>query len=73
MRALGIILIVAGLLSFVYGGFHYKTRERVIDAGPINVDVDKHHSVPIPPIAGTILVLGGVMMLVMSGRSSRSV
>jgi len=73
MRALGIILIIAGLLSFVYGGFSYKTRDRVIDAGPINVDVDKQHHVPIPPIAGTILVIGGVMLLAVGARSSRAV
>ena len=47
MKLIGVILIVLGLLGLAVGGFSYTTRERVVDIGPVKVDADKQHSVPI--------------------------
>ena len=33
----GIILIAIGILALAYGGFSYTTREKIIDAGPLQV------------------------------------
>jgi hypothetical protein len=65
-----IILIVIGVLSLGYQGFTYTTRERVIDAGPLKVDVDKEHHVPIAPIVGGVALAGGVALLLIGGRKS---
>ena len=52
MRMLGLILVILGALALGYGGFTYVTREKVVDAGPVQVTADKQNTVWIPPIVG---------------------
>lgn len=69
-KTLGIVLIVAGLIGLVWGGFTYTTKETVLDMGPIHATRDKTHNVPLPPIAGALALLGGVALLVTAGRKA---
>jgi len=68
-RMLGIVLVVVGLIGLAWGGFSYTTREKVADIGPIHASRDKTHSVPLPPIAGALALVGGVALLV-AGKNS---
>jgi len=68
-KTLGIILIVVGFAGLAWGGFSYTTRERVVDVGPIHATRDKTHTVPLPPIAGALALVGGVV-LVATGRKN---
>jgi len=63
-KMLGIVLVVVGLIGLVWGGFSFTTREKVADIGPIHASRDKTHSVPLPPIAGALALVGGVALLV---------
>ena len=63
-KALGIVLIVLGLIGVGWGGFTYTTREKVVDIGPIHATRDKTHDIPLPPIAGALVLIGGVVLLV---------
>ncbi len=66
-KAVGITLIVLGLLGLAWGGFTYTTTEKVVDIGPIHATREKVHDVPLPPIAGAVALIGGVLLLV-AGR-----
>ena len=70
MKIIGICLIVFGVLGLALGGFSYTTRERVVDLGPLKVDADKQHSLPITPIAGGAALIAGIA-LVMVGSKTR--
>ena len=61
---LGIILIVLGLVGLAWGGFTYTTREKLVDIGPIHASVEKTHHLPLPPIAGAVVLIGGIALLV---------
>ena len=50
MKIAGLILIVLGILALVYGGFTMVYPDKVVDAGPIEISVDKKKSVPLPPL-----------------------
>ena len=63
-KTLGIILIVLGLFGLAWGGFTYTTREKVVDIGPIHATREKTHNIPLPPIAGAVALIGGVVLLV---------
>jgi hypothetical protein len=63
-KTLGVILCVLGLIGLAWGGFTYKTKEKVVDIGPIHASRDKTHNVPLPPIAGALALVGGVVLLV---------
>ena len=66
---IGIVLIVVGILGLGYGTISWTTRERVVDAGPIKIDADKEHSIPIAPVVGAVALAGGIAMLVMGRKS----
>jgi hypothetical protein len=70
MKAVGIILVIIGVLSLVYQGFTYTTHKKVLDVGPIQATKEEHHSVPIPPILGTLALIGGVLVLVSDRRNA---
>lgn len=63
-KTLGIILIVIGLIGLAWGGFTYTTREKVVDIGPIHASRDKNHTIPLPPLAGAVALIGGVVLVV---------
>ena len=63
----GILLIVIGIVALAYGGFTYTKREKVIDAGPLQVSADREKTVPLPPILGGICLVGGII-LVLAGN-----
>ena len=46
-----------GLLGLAWGGFTYKTREKLVDIGPIHATREKTHDVPDPPIAGALALI----------------
>ena len=62
-KTLGIVLIVLGLFGLAWGGFTYTTRETVVDIGPIHATREKTHNIPLPPIAGAVALIGGVVLL----------
>ena len=68
-KTIGIILIVIGLIGIAWGGFSYTTRQKVVDIGPIHATREKTHDVPLPPIAGAVVLVGGVVLLVAGNRA----
>jgi drug/metabolite transporter (DMT)-like permease len=64
MKAMAILLIVVGVGIVIWGGFGFKTREKVVDVGPLHASKDETHNVPYGPIAGAVIALGGVVLLV---------
>jgi hypothetical protein len=73
MRTVAVVLIAIGLIGILWGGINYTTREKVIDLGPIQATADKEHHIPLPPIAGAIALIGGIVLLLGPGRAGRGV
>lgn len=63
-RTLGIILIVVGIAMLIWTGFSYTKKEKIVDAGPIQISADKEKSVNWPPYAGGIILVAGVIVFV---------
>ena len=64
----GLILIVVGIIALAYGGFSYTKREKIIDAGPLQVSADKEHTLPLPPILGALALAGGIVLVVVGNK-----
>ncbi|PTQ95171.1 hypothetical protein C8P68_106386 [Mucilaginibacter yixingensis] len=62
-KSIGIILLGIGIIMLVWTGFTYTRKEKIIDAGPIQVSADREHTVNWSPYAGGILVAGGIVLL----------
>jgi len=67
-RNLGIILIIIGAIMLIWSGFTYTKKEKLIDAGPIQVSVDKKQDVTWPPYLGTILLVGGLVIIITGNK-----
>ncbi|NII82856.1 MULTISPECIES: hypothetical protein [unclassified Pedobacter] len=65
-RTLGLILIVVGIAMLVWTGFTYTKKEKLADAGPIQISADREKSVNWPPYAGGIILIAGVIVFVAS-------
>jgi hypothetical protein len=68
MKIIGILLIVLGVVSLVYQGITYTTREKVIDIGPIEATAEREKTVPLPPVLGVVALAGGVTLLLLGNR-----
>jgi hypothetical protein len=66
----GIVLIVLGILSFAYQGISVTTQKKVVDVGPVHATKDEKHTLPLPPILGGLLLVGGVALLLTGQRSA---
>ena len=70
MKALGIVLMIAGVLALAYGGISWTTHKKAVDMGPLQVERSKHHTVYLPPLLGVGgLLIGG--MLLLAGNKGR--
>jgi uncharacterized membrane protein YidH (DUF202 family) len=63
----GIILIVAGILGLIYGGFSYTQEDTKAKLGPIELKVQEQHTVNVPVVVSAgALVIG--LFLFAAGR-----
>lgn len=67
IRILALILIVAGALGLVYGGFSYTKETDVAKLGPIELTVKEKETVNMPLWAGIGLIAVGAGLLVFGG------
>jgi hypothetical protein len=67
----GIILIVIGIILLAYGGFtSFTTKENVAKLGPIEINKQQEHPVPIGPIAGGACLVGGIILVLTGNRKT---
>lgn len=67
-KTVGLILIIVGILMLVWTGFSYTKKEKLVDAGPIQISADREKSVNWPPYVGGIILVAGVFIFVASKR-----
>jgi hypothetical protein len=57
----GIALILLGIVAFAYQGISYTSREKVIDVGPLQASVDTKKTIPLSPLLGGLVLVGGIV------------
>jgi uncharacterized membrane protein YidH (DUF202 family) len=67
-KLIGIILIAAGCLGLVYGGFSYTKETTQLKLGPMELKVQEKENVNVPLIVSAGAVVLGVFLLVAVGR-----
>jgi hypothetical protein len=64
LKIAAIVLIVAGVLGLVYGGFSYTSETHDAKLGPIEISVKDRERVNVPVWAGVgAIVIGGGLLL----------
>lgn len=68
MRMMAIVLLLAGVLGLVYGGFSYTRETHEAKVGPLEVSISEKQRVNVPLWAGVALVIAGGGLLLMQRR-----
>jgi uncharacterized membrane protein HdeD (DUF308 family) len=64
MKVIGIILIVAGLAMLIFRGFNVQTEEKILDAGPLQINKKENKWIGWPVYTGAIAIIAGIVLLV---------
>lgn len=65
---LAIVLLVAGILALVYGGFTYTKDTHEAKLGPLELEYKEKERIDLPIWVGGALVVAGVVVLVLDRR-----
>lgn len=68
LRIFAIVLIIAGVIGLVFGGFTYTRDRSETEIGPLEIAVEDRERVNIPVWAGVGAIIVGGLILVGSGR-----
>ena len=68
IKIVAILLVAAGTLGLVYGGFSYTKDSHDLKLGPVELSVKEKKSINIPMWAGVGAIVLGGLLLVMGGR-----
>ncbi len=67
-KLIGIILIAAGCLGLVYGGFSYTKESTGVKLGSLELKIQEKETVTVPLIVSAGAIAVGVFLLVAAGR-----
>ncbi len=67
-RIVGIVIIVAGALALLYGGFSYTTEDTAAKIGPLELKVEQKNRVNVPIWAGVGAIVAGGLILIGTAR-----
>jgi hypothetical protein len=65
---IGIILIILGVLGFIFKSVSFTTEKEVADVGPIEIKSEEKETVPIPEILSGIAIAGGIILIAVGSR-----
>ena len=67
-RAVGIVLIILGIVALAWGGVFWTDRDTIVDAGPLEVQTESREGFALPPVLGVIALIGGIVLVALPDR-----
>ena len=68
IKLVAVVLIVAGALGLLYGGFSYTKDTTAVKLGPLELSVKEKETVNVPVWAGIGAIALGGLLLVFGGK-----
>jgi len=68
-RVVGLVLVIIGLVSLLWGGISWTREKTIVDIGPIQARSQERETIPLPPIVGGLALVAGTILLVVRERS----
>jgi len=68
-RIVGLILVIVGLVSLLWGGISWTRERTVVDIGPFEARTQERERIPLPPIFGGLALAAGAVLLFVRTRS----
>jgi LPXTG-motif cell wall-anchored protein len=70
LMMVGVLLVVVGIAGLVIQNVRFTETKNVLDVGPLHVNSEEQHNVPIPTIAGIVAVLAGLGLIFAARRKA---
>jgi uncharacterized membrane protein YdcZ (DUF606 family) len=70
MKAIGIVLIVAGVLMLLFGKVIFTHEKKVADIGPVEINKTEKKTIDWPNYAGAIVIAAGAIVFVASRKKN---
>lgn len=67
-KIIGVLLIVAGTLGLIYGGFSYTKEKHDVNLGPLKFSMAEKETVNVPVWAGAGAIAIGVVLLLIGRK-----
>jgi len=68
-KIIGVLLIAAGVMGLLYGGFSYTKESHTAKLGPLAITVQDRETVVVPVVASVGSTVLGVFLIVGIGRT----
>ena len=68
IRLVAIVLVVAGVLGLIYGGFSYTKDTTVLKLGSLEISAKEKQTVNVPMWAGISAIVVGGLLLVLGAK-----
>lgn len=68
MKVLGYILMVAGFIMLIAKGINYTKKEKVVDVGPMEINVKEKKTLTWPYYAGAVAVIAGLALVLLDRK-----
>jgi len=68
IKIVAIVLIAAGVLGLLYGGFSYTKDTTAVKLGPIELSVKEKQTINVPVWAGVGAIVAGGFLLVLGSK-----
>lgn len=70
LSLIGILLVVLGIGGLIVENVSFTETKEVVDIGPVEINSEEKHNIPIPTIAGVIAVIAGLGMIFVDRRAA---
>ena len=67
-KMIAMILVGLGIVVLAYSGITYTTRGKPVDVLGVHVETTRSHF--IPPVAGALALVGGIVLLAANPKST---
>ena len=71
IKIVAVVLIAAGVLGLLYGGFSYTKDTTAVKLGPIELSVKEKESVNVPIWVGVGAIVAGGLLLVFGTKNGK--
>jgi hypothetical protein len=69
----GLVLVILAVLALGYQGVAYiTTRDTVAKIGPVEVQAEREHAIPLAPILSGLALVGGIALLVIGASRPKA-
>lgn len=71
LAAIGILLIVLGILGLLHPSFSYHQTEEVAKLGSLRATVNEEKTAEVPAVVSVVVLVAGIALLVVNVRRAK--